>query len=183
MPLAPLPPRITKPLVAVLLALMLVGGAAMLIRGPAHHYAVTCTKAQQIQCVVERATSSGIESRPLVLGPDAAAAVRIATRRRGPARVFLYLHSGSRDVFAAEFEGSTADADAEAAAAALTRVFASEGPATARVEAQPPAYLRWLAWGILGVMALLVFAVYRKLFMPEGRPDSSSEPPPLGGVA
>jgi uncharacterized lipoprotein YddW (UPF0748 family) len=35
------------------------------------------------------------------------------------------------------------------------------------VEARPPAYLRWLAWGTLGIMALLVLAIYRELFRRE----------------
>lgn len=171
MPISPLPPRLTKPLVAVLLAVMLLGGAAMLVRAPVRGYAVTCTKAQQISCTLEREESGGSQVWQVPLGADAAADVRVEPRRRGGSRVFLYLSSGSREVFAAEFESRTAIEDAQAAAAKLNRVFASGAMATARVEARPPAYPRWLAWGALVVMTLLVLAIYRSLF---GRDDTAT---------
>ena len=164
MPISPPSPRITKPLVAILLGLMLLGGAAMLLLAPVHGYGVTCRKAQQISCTVEREESGGMQAWQVPLGPDAAAIVRVEPRRRGASRVFLYLTSGSREVFAAEFEGDAAIDDAQAAATKLNRVFASDGVATARVEVRPPAYLRWLAWGALGIMAPLVVVIYRALF-------------------
>ena len=164
MPISPLSPRFTKPLVAVLLAVMLLGGAAMLLRAPVLGYGVTCSKSPQIQCLLERETSDGTQRWQVPLGADAAAVVRVEPRLRSGSRVFLYLTSGSREVFAAEFEGGSAIADAQDAAAKLNRVFASGGEATAKVEARPPAYLRWLAWVGLGVMALLVAVIYRQLF-------------------
>jgi hypothetical protein len=166
--ISPLPTRVSKPLVAVLLALMLLGGAVMLYRGPVRSYGVTCTKGQEVHCLLERATSGGMQTSQARLGSDAAAVVRVEPRRRGGSRVFLYLRSGSRETFAAEFEGGTAIDDAQAAATKLNRAFAADGAATATVEARPPAYLRWLAWGALGVMALLVLAVYRELFWRDG---------------
>ena len=167
MPISPLPPRLTKPVVAVLLAVMLLGGSAMLFLSPARGYVVACRKAQQIQCALERETSDGTRTWQLALGADATALVRVEWRRRGGSRVFLYLSSGSQETFAAELEGGTAIADAQAAAAKLNRVFTSVGVASTRVEARPPAYLRWLAWGTLGIMALLVLAIYRELFRRE----------------
>lgn len=167
MPISPLPPRLTKPVVAVLLAVMLLGGSVMLFLAPVRGYVVACRKAQQIQCALERETSDGTRTWQLALGADATALVRVEWRRRGGSRVFLYLSSGSQETFAAEFEGDTAIADAQAAAAKLNRVFTSGGVASTRVEARPPAYLRWLAWGTLGIMALLVLAIYRELFRRE----------------
>lgn len=164
MSIPPLSPRYTRPLVAALLGVMLLGGAAMLLRAPARGYVVTCTKSPQISCMIERETSDGTHSWQVPLGSDAAAVVRVEPRRRGGSRVFLYLSSGSREVFAAEFEGGTAVADAYAAATKLNGVFVSGSMVTARVEVRPPAYLRWLAWGGLGVMALLVVVIYRELF-------------------
>lgn len=108
-----------KPLVAVLLALMLLGGALMLLRGTAQAYRVSCRKAQQIMCEVERETASGKQTSRIPLGAEATAVVRVEARRRGGSRVFLYLSSGSQKAFAAEFEGGNADADAQAAAAKL----------------------------------------------------------------
>jgi hypothetical protein len=147
---------------------MLLGGAAMLVRAPVQGYAVTCTRAPQIHCTIERETSRGMQRSLVPLGADAAAVVRVEERRRGGSRVFLYLTSASREVFAAEFEGDDAIDDAQAAATTLNRVFAASGTATERIEARPPAYLRWLAWGALGVMALLVLAIYRELVRRKG---------------
>jgi hypothetical protein len=168
MQISPPPPRVTKPLVAILLGLMLLGGAAMLLLAPVHGYGVTCRKAQQISCTIEREESGGIQASQVPLGPDAAAVVRVEPRRRGGSRVFLYLTSGSREAFAAEFEGGDAIDDAQAAATRLNRVFAASGAATERIEVRPPAYLRWLAWGTLGVMALLVLAIYHEMSRRDG---------------
>ena len=92
------------------------------------------------------------------------------SRRRGSARVFLHLISGSQAVFAAEFEGGAAVVQAEEAAAELNRVFSSATPASVRVVASPPSYFRWLTWGGIGFLGMLVLVIYRALFGPERRP-------------
>jgi len=178
-----LPTTFLKWVVTVLLGLMLSGGVAMVYWSPVHAYRVACKKAQEISCVFERERASGLNSWQMPLGAQAAAVVRVEPRRRGPDRVFLFLQSGSHAVFAAEFEGSAAVAEAEAARAKLNRVFSSEGPAFARIEARQASYLLWLTWGFLGFLGLLVLAIFRELYKPEHGPGNSSRTTPGSGAA
>jgi hypothetical protein len=159
----------------VVLAVLLVLGAVLLYRAPVHRYVVACEQTtSDVVCVLERqqagARGEGTQRWRVPLGTDASAAVRNMPQRRGPARVLLYLESPGRGapVFAAEFEGADASADAAAAAAQLNRVLrGTAGPgAAARVEAAAPPILRWVAWAGLGVMGLLVLAAYRHVRAP-----------------
>lgn len=153
------------------LALLFGLGAVLLYRAPVRRYVVACERTTtQVVCVLERTTAGDeTQRRRVPLGPDAAAAavVRVMPQRRGPARVLLYLESPIRvAVFAAEFEGTDAAAAAEAAAAQLNQVLqptSTPGVAAARIEAVPPPILRWVAWGGLGVMGMLILAAYRHL--------------------
>ena len=154
---------------ALLLAAILVGAVAMAYWLPVQGYVVACEKSEQISCRLQRETFSDQTTWQLAFGKAAIAIVKVQPRRRGADRVFLYLSSGPQNVFAAEFEGDTALAQAEAAAAALNHVFSSSTPASARVEARPPAYLAWLTWGGIGLLGLFVLIIYRALCRPEPR--------------
>lgn len=147
-----------KLLVKILLGLMVLGAAGMVHWGPVRGYAVACEKRAAIACVLERDTSEGTQRRHLALASDARAVVRVQPVRRGPARVLLYLASASGEVFAAEFEGNDATAAAADAATRLNQAFAAAGPAAARIEARPPAYLRWLLWSGVAFLGLLAWA-------------------------
>ncbi|CAN5169621.1 hypothetical protein BH11PSE14_BH11PSE14_11500 [soil metagenome] len=154
-----------KWIVAVLLAAMVLGAAAMAYL-PVQGYSVTCKKSEMIICELQRETSSDHGTWQAVLGTSAIAAVKIQPRRRGSARVLLYLSSSSQTIFAAEFEGGSALAEAEAAAAQLNRVFSSEIPASVHVVAHPPGYFRWLIWAGIGLLVVFVLVIYRELFKP-----------------
>lgn len=78
---------------AILLAAMVVGGAALIHFGPVRGYAIKCDKAQQISCVLQRHTSSGPQSWQVPLGAGATATVQVKTYRRSRPRVFLYLNT------------------------------------------------------------------------------------------
>lgn len=155
--------------ITALICMLLLGGAAMVYWIPVHRYGVTCTRAQQIYCALERETFSGVKTWQSPLGTEVVATVRIQPRRRGSERVLLYLNSGSQAVFAAEFEGGAAIADAEAAAKQLNQVFSSAGPASVNIEARPPPYLLWGIWGGLAFLGLLVLVTYREMNKPERR--------------
>ncbi len=172
-PIASLPTGLLKWGVAALLAAMLVGAAAMFSWPPVYGYGVACEKSEQITCTLERETSNGREIRKVALGTEVVAKVNVEPRQRGASRVFLYLNSGSPAVFAAEFEGGSAVAEADAAAVVLNRAFASATPASARVEARAPSYLRWLAWGGICLLAMFVLVIFRALFRTERRPGVS----------
>jgi hypothetical protein len=157
------------------LAVLLVLGAALLYCAPVHRYVVACEHGtSDVVCVLERqparTTGGGAQRWRVPLGTAAAAVVRKMPQRRGPARVLLYLESPGREapVFAAEFEGADASVAATVAAAQLNRVLrGTAGPgAAARVEAEAPPILRWVAWAGLGVMGLLVLAAYRHVRAP-----------------
>jgi hypothetical protein len=178
-----LPKEPLKWAVAILLGVMLLGGMGVVYWVPVHGYSVSCEKARQISCAIEQETSSGLHRWDVQLGTKVLAAFRVEPRRRGSPRVLLYLDSSTQTIFAAEFEGGAAVANAQAAAVQLNQVFLSSNPASVRVEARPPSYLRWLAWGGLGFFSLLVFIIYRELFKPERRPNNSSKPTPLRGGA
>jgi len=161
-------------LIPPILAVLMAAGAALLHWGPVTHYAVECQRTSVVSCTIERSKSAGATERwNLTLGPDANATVRVIPRRRSDPSVYLYLRSNGEDIFAAQFEGSNAASEAEAAASRLNQVFGSTFPATARIEARPPAYFRWVSWGGLGVMALLSITLCRKVYFPKKRPDSS----------
>jgi hypothetical protein len=174
---------ILKWVVIVLLGLMLSGAAAMVYWAPVHAYGITCSKAQQISCAIDRETAGGVNSWQVPLGAQTHAAVRVEPQRRGSARVFLYLESPAQAVFAAEFEGSAAVSEAESACAQLNRVFSSTSPTSARIEVRPPSYLRWMAWGGIGFLGLLVLAVYRELCEPERSASDACTPTPGNGRA
>ncbi len=163
--------ELLKWVVAVLLAAMLLGAAAMAYWLPVKGYSVTCEKSAQISCEVQRETSNDHQTWQVALGTKAVATIKIQPRRRGSARVFLYLSSNSQTVFAAEFEDGAAAAQAEAAAAELNRVFSSVAPASVRVVARPPAYFTWLTWVGIGFLGILVLAIYRRLFRSAPRPN------------
>ena len=146
----------------VVLALLFGLGALMLYQAPVHRYVVACERTTQVACVLEQARTAGTQRWHVPLGPDASAVVRVMPQRRGPARVLLYLASPTHAVFAAEFEGEDAAAVASGAAERLNRVLRGTTPMAARIEAVAPPLLRWLAWGALGVMGLLILAGYRE---------------------
>lgn len=152
-----------KWIVALLLALMFMGGAALVYWGPAHGYLVACEKQAEIACTLERETREGVRRWQLALGSDAEAVVRVVPVRRSTARVLLYLKSPAREVFAAEFKGGEAAVAAAAAAAQLNQVFTSRHPASVRLEIRPPAHMLWLAWGALGFLGLFVLAALQAL--------------------
>ena len=180
MPISPLRTELLKWFVTALLAAMLVGATAMVYWLPVYGYDVACEKSEQIACTLERQTSNGREIRKIALGTEVVAKVNVEPRRRGASRVLLYLNSSSPAVFAAEFEGGSAVAEADAAAVVLNRAFTSATPASARVEASTPSYLRWLAWGGICLLAMLVLAIYRELFRTDHRPADSPTPEPHG---
>jgi hypothetical protein len=164
--------------------MLMAAGAALLHWGPVTHYAVECQRSSGTACVIERSKATGTAERWNVdLGPDANATVRVIPRRRSGPSVYLYLHSNGNEIFAAQFEGSDAARDAEAAASRLNQVFSSNLSATARIEARPPAYFRWLSWGGLGVMALLIAALCRAVYFPKRQPDNLAKPTPLDSTA
>lgn len=183
MPSRELPTSLLKWVLIVLLGLMLSGAAAMAYWAPVHAYGITCSKAQQISCAIDRETAGGRDTWQVPLGAQAHAAVRVQPQRRGSDRVFLYLESPSQAVFAAEFEGSAAVSEAEAARAQLNQVFSSTGPASARIEVRPPSYLRWMAWGGIGFLGLLVLAIYRELWKPERGGKDARKPTAENGRA
>ena len=168
--------NIIKWVVAVLLALMLVGIVVVAYCLPVKNYAVTCTKSEIIICVIERETFSRRESWQVALGAKAIATVKIQPRRRGSSRVLLYLNSSSKNVFAAEFEGSDAFVQAEAAAKTLNRAFSSLSPVSAHVVASPPVYFNWLIWGGIIFFGLFVLIIYREIFFSKSRTGSLSWP-------
>ena len=170
--------RLLKWIVAALLAAMLVGATAMVYWLPVYGYDVACEKSEQIYCTLERETFNGRELRKLALGTEFVAAVNVQPRRRGASRVFLYLNSSLPAVFAAEFEGGSAVAEAETAVATLNRAFNSTNPTSAHVEVRTPSYLRWLAWGGICLLAMLVLAIYRELFRSERVSESASASTP-----
>jgi hypothetical protein len=147
----------------VVLALLLGAGAVMLFQAPVTRYVVTCTRAAQLSCVLERTRGRGVRRSGVGLGPEASAVVRVVPGRRGSVRILLYLQSPQRELFAAEFEGGEAGEAANAAAARLNAVLAHSAPATVRVEAAPPVLYRRLAWTGLAVMGLLTLAGYREV--------------------
>ena len=159
-----------------ILAVLLGLGALLLYRAPVHRYVVACERmpTEDVSCVLEQTRSPGTQHWQVPLGPDARAIVRVRAQRRGPARVLLYLEApGHAPVFAAEFAGADAATDAETAAAQLNPVLRRQeasgasastprpGVRAARVEAVAPPSLRWMAWGGLGVMGLLIVATCR----------------------
>ena len=170
--------QLLKWFVTVLLAAMLVGATAMVYWLPVYSYVVACEKSEQVACTLERETSNGREIRKIALGTEVVATVNVQPRRRGASRVFLYLNSSSPAVFAAEFEGGSAVAEAETAAATLNSAFNSTNPVSARVEARAPSYLRWLAWGGICLLAMLVLVIFRELFRTERRSEDSPVPTP-----
>ena len=178
MPISPLRTELLKWVVAALLAAMLIGATAMVYWLPVYGYDVACEKSEQIACTLEREMSSGREIRKVALGTEVIAKVNVEPRRRGASRVLLYLNSSSPAVFAAEFEGGSAVAEAEAAAAELNRAFTAAAPASARIEARTPSYLRWLAWGGICLLATLVMVIFRELFRTDRRPADSPTPTP-----
>ena len=141
MPVSSLRTELLKWVVAALLAALLVGAAAMAYWLPVQGYSITCAKAVLISCELQRDTLSNQRTWQVALGSEAIATVKVQPRRRGAARVFLYLNSSSQAVFAAEFEDGAAVAQAEAAAAELNRAFSSAVPASVRVVSHPPAYV------------------------------------------
>lgn len=163
--------QLLKWAVAVLLGAMLVGGVT-LVWVPVHRYAVTCQRVHQISCIIEQETYSGLKTWQIPLGDKAVAIVRVEPMRRSSDRVSLYLNTESQAIFAAQFETSSAVADAQAAAAQLNRVFSTPSPISTRIETRPPAYLGWIAWGGIGLLALFVLVIYRELFKPELRPNN-----------
>jgi hypothetical protein len=147
----------------LLLALLVGVGAVMLCRVPVQRYAVACERTTQVTCDLEQATAAKTQRQHVPLGPNPSAVVRVVPRRRGGPRVLLYLQSTVSDVFAAEFEGDNAAIGGEEAAAQLNRVLQGSAPASVSITVAPPPLFRWFAWGMLGVMALLVLAGYRNV--------------------
>jgi hypothetical protein len=146
----------------LLLALLVGAGAVMLYQAPVQRYVVACERTTLVTCDREQATAAKTQRWHVPLGANPSAVVRVVPRRRGAARVLLYLQSAATsDVFAAEFEGDKADIASAAAAAQLNRVFRASAPAAVRITAGPPPLFRWFAWGMLGVMGLLVLLGYR----------------------
>lgn len=158
-----------KWLVFAMCVAMLLGAAAVAYRLPVEGYSVACEKSALISCELVQDTFGGLKTSQFSLGTKAIATVKVVPRRRGAARVFLYLNSGSQAVFAAEFETGAAEAQAEAAATELNRVFFSATQAHAHVVTRPPSYLPWLMWGAVGFFGLLALVVYQALFMPKER--------------
>lgn len=145
----------------LVLTLLLAAGVAILYRMPVQRYVVTCERTGRAACILEQ-SSGGRTSRTTVpVEAGTSAVVRYLSQRRGDPRVLLYLSSPARSDFAAEFEGGDAGENATRAAERLNAVLRGGTSATARIEAVPPPYLRWLSWGGLGVMALLTLALYR----------------------
>lgn len=156
-----------KWLLAILLAVMALGGAALIQFGGVRGYRIHCEKAHAAACVLQRETSRGIQSWRVPLGPHATAKVQVETYPRSRPRVFLYLHDDTRSVFAAEFEGGDEVARANAAALQLNRVFASATPASVQLEVRPASYMRPLIWAGFGFFVLMALVIWRALFKAE----------------
>lgn len=169
--------------VAILLAAMVLGGAALIQFGGVRGYLISCSKTQKILCVLQQDTSSGLQSWQVPLGASATATVNVKTYRRSRPRVFLYLDTSAQSVFAAEFEGGDEVARAQAAAARLNQVFSSASPASVHLEVRPASYMRPLIWGGFGFFVLMALVVCRELFKPECRSNNSSKPTPFRGTA
>ena len=144
------------------LTLLLVLAAVMLHRAPVRRYVVTCERAGGVACVIEQTTSTGVQRWHVPLDSGASADVRVVRQRRGNTRVLLYLTTRPSAIFAAEFAGGDAAANATQAADQLNRVLRGTTPGTARIEAAPPPLLRWLSWGALGIMGLLIITGFRE---------------------
>lgn len=155
----------------VLLVPLLVGAVALAFWGPVRGYDVRCAKEARITCTLGRDTSSGATSQTFVLASPARADVRVQPVRRGPDRILLYLVAAPHDVFAAEFEGTDAYAQAQAAAAQLNTLFAGGQPGALRIEVKPPAYLQWMLWGGVIFLGLLVAAAVRAVPRGSGPPQ------------
>ena len=156
-------PRFDMKVVPYLVLTLLLGlGGVMLYKVPVHRYVVACERTTRASCVLEQTGASGALRTYVPLDPGASATVRVMPQRRGDARILLYLATPARAVFAAEFEGGDAADAATQAAEQLNRVLRAATPGKARVEAVPPPLLRWLSWGGLGFMGLLILAGYRE---------------------
>lgn len=155
-------PATLKGLLA-LLVLLLVAAVVVAAWLPVVRYGVTCERRGQVMCLLERDTAGGPQRTPVAHAPEARAVVRVQPVRRGDARVYLYLEDARQAVFAAEFEGRGAAGEAAAAAARLNQALSAPTPAMVRIEASPPASLRWALGGAIGVLALLVIATGREL--------------------
>lgn len=147
----------------VLLVPLLAGAAALAFWGPVRGYDVRCTKDARITCTLGRDTASGATSHAFALASPARADVRVQPVRRGPDRILLYLVSAPHDVFAAEFEGTDAYAQAQAAAARLNALFAASEPGAVHIEVKPPAYLQWMLWAGVALLGLITGATYHAL--------------------
>lgn len=147
----------------VLLLPLLVGAAALAFWGPVRGYDVRCAKEARITCTLGRDTASGVTSHAFALASPARADVRVQPVRRGPDRILLYLVSAPHEVFAAEFEGSDAYAQAQAAAEQLNTLFAAGQPGAVHIEVKPPAYLQWMMWAGIALLGLITGAAHHAL--------------------
>ena len=161
----------TRHVALVLLVPLLVGATALAFWGPVRGYDVRCTKEARVTCTLGRDTASGATSHSFALASPASADVRVQPVRRGPDRILLYLVSAPHQVFAAEFEGADAYAQAQAAAAQLNALFAASQPGAVGIEVRPPAYMHWLLWGGVIFLGLLVAAVARAVPRGSGPPQ------------
>lgn len=156
-------PRLDAKLVPYFVLTLLLGlGIVMLYQVPVRRYTVACERTAQATCILERSRAGRAYRTSVPLDSGASAVVRLMPQRRGSARVLLYLETPVRSVFAAEFEGADAASAAAGAAAQLNEVLQGTTRTAARIEAVPPPLLRWLSWGALGVMGLLILAGYRE---------------------
>lgn len=146
----------------LVLTLLLGLGTAMLYQAPVRRYVVACERTTRVSCILEQSRTGRAQRDLVPLDAGGSAVVRVMPQRRGRARVLLYLETPARSVFAAEFEGQDAAATAAGAAAQLNGVLQATTPMSARIEAVAPPLLRWLSWGALGVMGLLILAGYRE---------------------
>ena len=152
--------------IAGILAVLFSGAAWVLMRMPPQRYVVACARDGRVTCQLERprglvaSSSDGDVRRRTMLLADTAtrAVVRVLPVRRGTARTLVYFVSSADTQFVAEFEGGDAGTEAADAVEALNRVFGGLEQ-RARVVAESPAYLRWMAWGMLGVGVLLIGAI------------------------
>ena len=160
-----------RPVALVLLVPLLVGAAALAFWDPVRGYDVRCAKEARITCSLGRNTSSGVTSHSFALASPARADVRVQPVRRGSDRILLYLVSAPHEVFAAEFEGSDAYAQAQAAAVQLNTLFAAGQPGAVHIEVKSPAYLQWMMWGGVVFLGLLVAAAARAVPRGSGPPQ------------
>jgi len=165
-----------KKLLLVILGLLTTAGAALVHWGPVRKYVIECERVSDLICTVERSEATGTRRWRFQFSPDTAATIRIVPRRRSSDDVYLYLRSAEHEVFAAQFESLDGVREAEAAAAQLNQLFQSTLPAKTRVEVRPPAYFRWLSWGALSFMVLLIAVAYRKQRFDEQRTNNQYEP-------